>query len=359
MAEIDKLLSIARERKASDLHLTAFLPPKARIHGDLIPLTEERLTVPQLEELIRPMLNDDTRRKLEEEGQVDFSYAIPGEGRYRVNVFRQRGTLAAVLRLVGTTIPSAEKLGIPKEVMDLVKRKRGLILVTGPTGSGKSTTLATMIDQMNKERNCHIITLEDPIEYLHNHGTAIINQREIGTDSDSYSSALRAALREDPDVILVGEMRDLDTMATAITAAETGHLVLSTLHTTGSAATIDRIIDVFPTNQQQQIRLQLANVLEAVISQLLLPTVDGKGRVAAFEVMFGTVGISNLIREKKTHQINGMIQTGRKMGMQMMDDALYDLYLKEKISRNTVLSSALDIEGMQKRMMYSSERSRF
>lgn len=359
MAEIDKLLSVARERKASDLHLTAFLPPKARIHGDLIPLTEERLTVPQLEDLIRPMLNDDTRHRLEEEGQVDFSYAIPGEGRYRVNVFRQRGSLAAVLRLVGTTIPSAEKLGIPKEVMELVRRKRGLILVTGPTGSGKSTTLAAMIDQMNKERNCHIITLEDPIEYLHNHGTAIINQREIGTDSDSYSSALRAALREDPDVILVGEMRDLDTMATAITAAETGHLVLSTLHTTGAAATIDRIIDVFPMNQQQQIRLQLANVLEAVVSQLLLPTVDGKGRVAAFEVMFGTVGISNLIREKKTHQINGMIQTGRKMGMQMMDDALHDLYMKEKISRNTVLSSALDIEGMQKRMMYSSERSRF
>lgn len=359
MADIDRLLSKARERRASDLHLTAFLPPKVRINGELIPLTEDRLTVDQLKELITPMLNDTTRQRLDAEGQVDFSYAIPGEGRYRVNVFRQRGSLAAVLRLVGTVIPPAEKLGIPKEVMELVQRKRGLILVTGPTGSGKSTTLAAMIDRMNKERNCHIITLEDPIEYLHNHGSAIINQREIGTDSDSYSSALRAALREDPDVILVGEMRDLDTMATAITAAETGHLVLSTLHTTGAAATIDRIIDVFPMNQQQQVRLQLANVLEAVVSQMLLPTLDGKGRVAAFEVMFGTTGISNLIREDKTHQINGMIQTGRKMGMQMMDDALYDLYMNEKISRNTILSSAVDIEGMQKRLLYSSERSRF
>lgn len=359
MAEIDKLLLMARERNASDVHLTAMLPPMARINGELLPLTEEKMTVAGLDELIRPILNETMSQRLDTEGQADFSYAIAGEGRYRVNVFRQRGSLAAVLRLVGTTIPPAEKLGIPAEVMELVTRQRGLVLVTGPTGSGKSTTLAAMIDRMNKSRNCHIITLEDPIEYLHNHGTAIINQREVGTDTCSYSAALRAALREDPDVILVGEMRDLDTISTAITAAETGHLVLSTLHTTGAAATIDRIIDVFPEVQQQQIRLQLSNVMEAVISQTLLPRIDGKGRVAAFEVMFGSTAICNLIREQKTHQINGLIQTSRKLGMKLMDDDLYDLYMNEKISRETILTSAQDIDAMQKRLMYSSERSRF
>ncbi len=359
MAEIDELLLEAGDRKASDVHLTAFLPPKARIHGELVSLDEEVLSVSRLQELIFPILNERTKATLDSDGHVDFSYAVPGKGRYRVNVFRQRGSLAAVFRLVNTKVPAVEELGIPHDVMELVHRQRGLVLVTGLTGSGKSTTLASMIDLMNRERNCHIVTLEDPIEYLHNHGTAIINQREIGTDSVDYTSALRAALREDPDVILVGEMRDLDTIATAITAAETGHLVLSTLHTTGAAATIDRIIDVFPEAQQQQIRLQLAGVLEAVISQLLLPNIKGNGRVAAFEVMFGTVAIRNLIREKKTHQINGLIQTGKKQGMQLMDDCLYDLYLKEKISKESAMTSAQDIESMQKRLFYASERSRF
>ena len=359
MAEIDELLLAAGEKGASDVHLTASLPPKARIHGELVSLTEEALTVGRLKELVLPILSDAAKQSLDEEGQTDFSYAIQGKGRYRVNVFRQRGSLAAVFRLVSALIPPAEKLGIPTEVMELVHRQRGLILVTGPTGSGKSTTLAALIDRMNRERNCHVVTLEDPIEYLHNHGTAIINQREIGTDSKDYAGALRAALREDPDVILVGEMRDLDTIATAITAAETGHLVLSTLHTTGAASTVDRIIDVFPEAQQQQIRLQLAGVLEAVISQLLFPNVKGDGRVAAFEVMFGTIAIRNLIREKKTHQLNGLIQTGKKQGMQLMDDSLYDLYMKEKISRETAMAAAQDIEAMQKRLFYASERSRF
>ena len=359
MAEIDELLLAAGEKGASDVHLTASLPPKARIHGELVSLTEEALTVGRLKELVLPILSDAAKKSLDEDGQTDFSYAIQGKGRYRVNVFRQRGSLAAVFRLVSALIPPAEKLGIPTEVMELVHRQRGLILVTGPTGSGKSTTLAALIDRMNRERNCHVVTLEDPIEYLHNHGTAIINQREIGTDSKDYAGALRAALREDPDVILVGEMRDLDTIATAITAAETGHLVLSTLHTTGAASTVDRIIDVFPEAQQQQIRLQLAGVLEAVISQLLLPNVKGDGRVAAFEVMFGTIAIRNLIREKKTHQLNGLIQTGKKQGMQLMDDSLYDLYMKEKITRETALAAAQDIEAMQKRLFYASERSRF
>ena len=350
MAEIDALLLMAKERKASDVHLTAALPPKARIHGELVSLTEEKLTPARLNELITPMLNPAAKEKMEQFGEADFSYAIVGEGRFRVNVFRQRGVLAAVLRLVGTTVPPAEQLGIPYDVMELIHKKRGLVLVTGPTGSGKSTTLASMIDKMNRERNCHIITLEDPIEYLHSHQEAVINQREIGMDSMSYTGALRAALREDPDVILLGEMRDLDTIATAITAAETGHLVLSTLHTTGAAATVDRIIDVFPMGQQQQIRLQLSNVLEAVISQQLLPNCNGDGRVAAFEVMFGSPAIRNLIRENKTHQINGLIQTSRKLGMQLMDDALYDLYMKHKVDKDVALSYSQDMVAMQKRM---------
>ncbi len=350
MAEIDRLLLMAKERGASDVHLTAMLPPKARINGELVSLEDDRLEIQTLEELIRPMLNKTAAEKLEQFGEADFSYAIPGEGRFRVNVFRQRGTLATVLRLVASEVPPAEKLGIPAEVMDLIHKKRGLVLVTGPTGSGKSTTLASMIDGMNRFRNCHIITLEDPIEYLHTHREAIINQREIGMDSMSYAGALRAALREDPDVILVGEMRDLDTIATAITAAETGHLVLSTLHTTGAAATVDRIIDVFPTAQQQQIRLQLSNVLEAVISQQLLPNLEGNGRVAAFEVMFGSPAIRNLIREGKTHQINGLIQTSRKLGMQLMDDALYELYAKRKVDKDIALSYAQDFQTMQKRV---------
>lgn len=350
MAEIDSLLLTAKELKASDVHLTAALPPKARIHGELVPMTEEKLNPARLEELIWPILNPTAEAKIKEFGEADFSYAIQGQGRFRVNVFRQRGALAAVLRLVGTEVPPANELGIPKEVQELIHKKRGLVLVTGPTGSGKSTTLASLIDRMNKERNCHIITLEDPIEYLHSHKEAIINQREIGMDSQSYTSALRAALREDPDVILLGEMRDLDTISTAITAAETGHLVLSTLHTTGAAATIDRIIDVFPTGQQQQIRLQLSNVLEAVISQQLLLNSEGNGRVAAFEVMFGSPAIRNLIRESKTHQINGLIQTSRKLGMELMDDALYDLYAKNKITKETALSYAQDAVYMQKRI---------
>ncbi|MBR6537171.1 MAG: type IV pilus twitching motility protein PilT [Lachnospiraceae bacterium] len=350
MAEIDSLLLRAKELKASDVHLTAAIPPKARIHGKLVSMTDEVLTPARLQELIFPILNEAAKERLDQFGEADFSYAIIGEGRFRVNVFKQRGVYAAVLRLVGTQVPPADQLGIPKEVQELIHRKRGLVLVTGPTGSGKSTTLASLIDMMNKIRNCHIITLEDPIEYLHSHKEAVINQREIGMDSKNYTGALRAALREDPDVILLGEMRDLDTISTAITAAETGHLVLSTLHTTGAAATIDRIIDVFPTGQQQQIRLQLSNVLEAVISQQLLLNSEGNGRVAAFEVMFGSPAIRNLIRESKTHQINGLIQTSKKLGMELMDDSLYNLYMKNKITKDTALSYAQDILSMQKRI---------
>lgn len=349
MISIDELLLMAKNRGASDVHLTVALPPKARINGTLVSLIDEKLTITGIEDLVAPILNDRTRGILAEYGEVDFAYSIPGEGRFRVNVFKQRGTVATVLRLVNNTIPSPDKLGVPKEVQDLVFKKRGLVLVTGPTGSGKSTTLAAMIDRLNQRRNCHIITLEDPIEYLHSHKEAVVNQREIGADTQSYAGALRAALREDPDVILVGEMRDLDTMATAITAAETGHLVLSTLHTTGAAPTVDRIIDVFPPSQQPQIRMQFANVIEGVISQQLLPNVHNNGRVAAFEVMLGTPAIRNLVRESKTHQINGLIQTSRKQGMVLMDDSLYELYSQGRISKDSLMSYAQDTEAMRKR----------
>lgn len=254
-------------------------------------------------------------------------------------------------RLVGTTIPSPESLGVPQSVVDLYQKKRGLVLVTGPTGSGKSTTLASIIDTVNNNREAHVITLEDPIEYLHQHKKSIVNQREIGLDSNNYAKALRAALREDPDVILVGEMRDFETISTAITAAETGHLVFSTLHTIGAASTVDRVIDVFPPHQQQQIRVQFANVLEAVISQQLIPMVNGEGRVAAFEVLHNNPAVRNLIREGKTHQLTSVMQTNRKMGMITMDDALTQLYQEYKISREMALQFAQDQESLKNKLL--------
>ena len=322
---IEELLITAKENKASDVHITVGLPPKMRINGILVDMDYPRLLPPDTEAVISTMMSDKRLQQFEELGEIDFSYSIPQIGRYRVNVFHQRGSMAASIRLVSTKIPLPEELGIPKSVVDLYQKKRGLVLVTGPTGSGKSTTLASIIDRINSMREVHVITLEDPIEYLHNHKKAMVNQREVGLDTHSYSNALRAALREDPDVILVGEMRDLETISTAITAAETGHLVLSTLHTIGAASTIDRIVDVFPPHQQQQIRVQLSMVLESVISQQLIPTADKKSRVAAFEVMHSTPAIKNLIREAKSPQINSTIQTSKKLGMQTMDDAIFDL----------------------------------
>ncbi len=287
----------------------------------------------------------------DEHGEVDFSFSLPAIGRFRVNAFKQRGSAAAALRLVDSTIPDPVKLGLPASIIDLYTKKRGLILVTGPTGSGKSTTLASLIGQINKTRNSHIITLEDPIEYLHAHNKCIVNQREMGLDSDSYSSALRAALRQDPDVILVGEMRDLETISIAVTAAETGHLVLSTLHTTGAVSTIDRVIDVFPPHQQQQIRIQLAAVLQAVVSQQLVPTMDNKGRVAAFEILHINQAVRNLIREQKTHQILSIMQTNKRMGMQTMDDALLDLMRTNMITKEQALIFASDPGSIERRLM--------
>lgn len=346
---IDEMLKVANERGASDLHITVGVPPKIRIDGELTDIADERIMPADAENLIMPIIPDHARKQLVEMGESDFSYAVAGVGRYRVNAFRQRGSYACVIRIVGTRIPSPQELGLPESVVALTELKRGLVIVTGPTGSGKSTTLASLVDVINSTQNVNVITLEDPIEYLHRHNKAIVNQREIGVDSFSYTSALRAALREDPDVIMVGEMRDLDTISTAITAAETGHLVLSTLHTTGAANTIDRIIDVFPPHQQQQIRIQLAGVLESVISQQLLPRVFG-GRVAAFEVMHTNTAIKNLIRESKTHQIDNIIQTNRKLGMMMMDDAIMELYMRGEISKETALEYAQDQQNMKRKL---------
>lgn len=345
------LLATAKANNASDIHITVGIKPKCRISGTLYEMTAfEVLTPAKTKELVESLFKPKQQATMDEKGEVDFAYAHPDLGRFRVNAFKQRGSYAAVLRIVGSKIPTPESLGVPEAVIGLTKKKRGLVLVTGPTGSGKSTTLASLIDVINKERNEHIITLEDPIEYLHKHNHAIVNQREIGLDTDSYGNALRAALREDPDIILVGEMRDFDTISTAITAAETGHLVFSTLHTIGAAPTIERIVDVFPAHQQNQIRSQLASVLEAVISQQLLPTIDGKGRVAAFEVMLGTPAIKNLIREDKAHQIPSIMQTSKKLGMQTMDDSLFNLYLKHKIDGANCVEFAQDTESMQQKL---------
>lgn len=351
MITIRELLVMAKDRNASDVHITVGVPPKCRVNGDLIELGAPIVQPKDTEALVMRMMDAKQKKVLEEKGEVDFSYAEPQVGRYRVNVYQQRGTLAAAIRLVGTTIPTPDQLGLPPSVVEVTNKKRGLVLVTGPTGSGKSTTLASLINIINQTYNSHIITLEDPIEYLHTHGKAIVNQREVGNDTNSFGNALRAALRQDPDVILVGEMRDLDTISIAVTAAETGHLVFSTLHTIGAASTIDRIIDVFPPHQQQQIRIQLASVLECIVSQQLIPTANGRGRVAAFEVMHANSAIRNLIREAKAHQIMSIMQTNKKIGMQTMDDAIYDLYSKRIIDSEKAISFAQDPMGLSRKVL--------
>ncbi len=352
MYNLDEILIQSVKSGASDIHLTTGRPPSYRIDGVLAPIEGERLTPQMLEELLMPLMDVRHRGELQDNGQTDFAYAIPGVGRFRVNVFKQRGTLASVMRSLPFNIPEPEQLGIPAEVVEMTSRKRGLILVTGPTGSGKSTTLASLLHVINRTYPYHIITLEDPIEYLHRHDKSVVNQREIGSDSTDYAQALRAALREDPDVILVGEMRDLETISTAITAAETGHLVFSTLHTIGADKTIDRIIDVFPPNQQQQIRIQLASVLECVVSQQLLKKADGSGRVAALEVLFANNAVRNLIRESKTYQIASIMQTNKRAGMQTMDDALYDLYMRKLIDADNAVTYAQDPVSMNKKVNF-------
>ncbi len=350
MATIEEILTAAKEAGASDVHLTVGIPPKMRVNGNLVTMDFPKMLPADTLDVVLSIMTETQRDRYEEKGEYDMSYAVPNVARYRVNVFKQRGSAALAFRVVSTEIPSPEKLGVPESVIDLYQRKRGLILVTGPTGSGKSTTLAAIIDKVNSNRDAHIITLEDPIEYLHQHKMSMVNQREIGLDSENYANALRAALREDPDVILVGEMRDFETISVAITAAETGHLVLSTLHTIGAASTIDRVIDVFPPHQQQQIRVQLSNVLEAVISQQLIPTSDGRGRCAAFEVMHANHAVRNLIREGKSHQLQSVMQTNRKIGMITMDDAILQLYYDGRIDRELAIQFAQDVEGMEQKI---------
>lgn len=341
---MESLLREAVARKASDLHITVGIPPVLRINGDLVRTAGDNLTPHDTERLLTAITTPPQRELFAERGELDLSYAIAGFGRFRVNAFRQRGTTAIAIRLVADQVPTLDELGFPETLKTLARKPRGLVLVTGPTGSGKSTTLAAMIDLVNHERAGHIITLEDPIEYLHRHGKCIINQREVNADTKSFALALRAALREDPDVILVGELRDIETMATAITAAETGHLVLATLHTGDAAQTIDRIIDTFPPYQQQQVRIQLSLTLQGVIAQQLLPRADGPGRVAALEILTATPAVRNVIRDGKTHQIASIIQTGGKHGMQTMDTALRDLCRGGMVTYEEALSRASDPE---------------
>lgn len=326
------LLKTAHEKGVSDIHITVNSPPMYRIHGELIPATNEKLTPNNTLEMAKELLDNEQYHQFIEQGDLDFSYGIPEVSRYRINVYRQKGNVSLTIRLIPSKIPEMEQLGLPAIAEEFANKPQGLVLVTGPTGSGKSTTLAAIIDYINRHSKDHIITLEDPIEFVHDHKSSIVNQREIGVDTNSFASGLRAALRQDPDVVLVGEMRDLETISTAITAAETGHLVFGTLHTSDAPQTIDRVIDVFPPDQQQQIRVQLAAVLLGVMAQRLLPLKDGGGRVAAIEVLVNTPAIANLIRSEKTHQIRSAMQTGKAQGMQTMEMALRDLLQKQLIS---------------------------
>ena len=338
------LLKIAIELGASDIHITVDSTPVARIKGKFIKLTDKILTKYDTEEMAKEIAGEKNFKRIQKYGECDFSVAIESGERFRVNAYKQKGHYAIAIRTITSQIPSFETLGLPEVLKTFTEKHKGLVLVTGPTGSGKSTTLASLIDIINENQQRHIITLEDPIEYVHHHKQSLVNQREIGQDTESFNTALRAILRQDPDVILVGEMRDPETISIALTAAETGHLVFSTLHTVGAAKTIDRIVDMFPSEQQQQIRTQLSTVCEGVISQQLLQTIDGRKRVAALEVMVATPAIRNLIRENKTYQIPNMIQTGSKFGMQSMDQELVNLYRQGSITRDSVLSRCTDYE---------------
>jgi twitching motility protein PilT len=329
----DLLLEVL-ERRASDLHLTAGAHPTVRVRGRLQALEDyPKLTPTDTREMIYGILTNDQRQRLETDWQLDFAYSIPGQARFRVNAYFQRSALGAAFRLIPFDIIGLDDLGMPAVLHELTRKPRGFVLVTGPTGSGKSTTLAAMVDQINATREDHIMTVEDPIEFLHSHKKCLVNQRELGSDAQSFAAALKAALRQDPDVILVGEMRDLETIHTALTAAETGHLVFATLHTQDAPQTIDRIIDVFPAEQQGQVRVQLSVALQGIVTQQLLPTADGAGRVAACEVLIPTPAVRNLIREGKTHQIPSAMQTGAQAGMQTMNAALAQLVREGKITR--------------------------
>ncbi|HZJ57061.1 MAG TPA: type IV pilus twitching motility protein PilT [Clostridia bacterium] len=350
--DLDALFKITVERHASDLHLLCGAPPHIRVDGDLIRLDMPIITPDSLMNLLYPILNNRQIESLEKDLELDFAYSLPGISRFRGNVMFQRGTLGAAFRVVPYNIPSIDSLGLPKGVRDLCSLSQGLVLVTGPTGSGKSTTLAAMLDYIGNNRRLNILTLEDPIEFLHKHGNSIISQREVGSDTHSFSTALRHALRHDPDVILIGEMRDLDSISIALTAAETGHLVLSTLHTQNAPLTINRIVDVFNADRRSYIRQQLSNSLQAIVSQQLIPRLDGKGRTVSVEFMLNTPAVRNMIREGKEHQLYSVLQTGHALGMQTMDQALERLYNAGKISSEKALSYCIDRKEMERMLSF-------
>jgi len=347
-ATMHDLLTLMIERGASDLHITTGTYPQIRLHGKLVPLTDyEKLTSHDTQRLGYSVLNEGQKQKFEEENELDLSFGIQGLARFRCNVYRQRGAVAAAIRVIPIKIRSFADLNLPSVVEHFADRPKGLILVTGPTGSGKSTTLAAMVDKINSERSEHIMTIEDPIEFVHLHKKCLVNQREVFADTQSFRNALKYILRQDPDVVLVGEMRDLETIAAALTIAETGHLTLGTLHTNSCAQTINRIIDVFPTAQQPQVRAQLSLVLEGVLSQQLIPTVDGRERAMALEIMVTTPAIRNLIREEKIHQIYSAMQAGQKFGMQTMNQSLVDLVQKRRIAREEAMNRTMLPEELQ------------
>jgi twitching motility protein PilT len=342
---IEHLLRAGFELKASDIHLTVGVPPIMRINGEIKRYGQDSLQPNDTEEMARAIIPEHMWSLFKEKGELDFSYGIPGVSRFRINSYLQRSCVAMAIRIVPTRIPSLEELELPQTLQQIAEKPQGLVLVTGPTGSGKSTTLASVINYMNQTSRKHIITLEDPIEYLHRHGNSIIDQREVGFDTNNFANGLRAALRQDPDVILVGEMRDLETIQTAITAAETGHLVLGTLHTSSAPATINRIIDVFPPSQQPQVRIQLASVLVGIISQRLFKTIDNKSRKAATEILINNSAVANLIRNEKIHQIVSIMQTSRAQGMHTLESSIKDLVDKGIISKDAALPYLQDKEN--------------
>jgi twitching motility protein PilT len=340
---IDEILRMAVERKASDIHITSGLPPMIRLDGEVMGLPYDKLNDDITKRMMYDILNDDDLKKFEQTHELDFGYSVKGLARFRVNVYMQRNSVSAALRMIPNRIPTFDELRLPAIIRDLAKRSSGLVLVTGPTGSGKSTTIASMIDDINETRHSHIITIEDPIEYLHKHKNCMVNQREMHSDTFSFHNSLRAVLREDPDIILVGELRDLETIEAALTLAETGHLVFGTLHTRNAPSTVDRIIDVFPSDQQDQIKVLLANTIEAVVSQQLMPKLGG-GRVAALEIMVGIPAIKNLIREGKTHQMYSVIETSSNVGMQTMDRSLAELVRQGMVSYEECMMRSVDKE---------------
>ena len=350
---IQDLLIMMSEKKASDLHLTTGVSPMLRIDGEMVPTPFEKLTPDTCQRVIYSILTEAQKQKFEASGELDLSFSFKEVGRIRMNVFRPAGSVAAALRAISNTFMTFEELGLPQIVYDLMKLQKGLILVTGPTGSGKSTTLASMINYLNQERNGHIVTVEDPIEYVHYHNKCVVNQREVGADTQSFSSALKYALRQDPDIILIGEMRDLETIREALIIAETGHLVFGTLHTTDAAQSINRIVDVFPSHQQMQVRSQLSFVLQAIFSQMLLLKASGAGRLLASEVLIATPAVRNLIRDGKTEHIVSAIQTGGKFGMVTFNQSLLRLYDERMITFQQALENSPDPEELKKMLQKS------